>query len=274
MARSVPDTRRASRVPLIIAVPFVAFCLAAPAAGSPLASSRTRATELALRSAGFYAGPVLGRDASSAAYPSNALGGVVLRRGAGGWAVRELQLALAWQGFPSGTIDGHFGAHVARAVRWFQRAQGLRADGVAGHATVARLRATPRSPAIRLGWPLLAPVGDVFGPRGDRFHSGIDLLAAYGDPVVAAAPGRVTWASPRDGGWGNLVTIAHAGGVRTMYAHLSSIDVHVGEWVAGGTLLGLVGATGDATGPHLHFEVRVGGGAIDPLRALVPISTG
>ena len=65
------------------------------------------------------------------------------------------------------------------------------------------------------------------------------------------------------------MTIAHAGGVRTMYAHLSRVQVKVGEWVAGGTIVGNVGATGDATGPHLHFEVRVGAGAIDPLSALV-----
>jgi murein DD-endopeptidase MepM/ murein hydrolase activator NlpD len=56
-----------------------------------------------------------------------------------------------------------------------------------------------------------------------------------------------------------------------MYAHLSAVDVTVGQWVAGGPLLGRVGATGDATGPHLHFEVRVGNAAIDPLRALVPL---
>src|SRR5262249_27147154 len=127
----------------------------------------------------------------------------------------------------------------------------------------------PRSP-ILLGWPLLAPVGDGFGPRGDAFHAGIDLLAPAGTPVIAGTAGRVTWAAPRAGGWGKLVTIAHAGGVRTMYAHLSRIDVRVGQFVSGGTVIGLVGATGDATGPHLHFEVRLHGAAIDPLTALVP----
>jgi murein DD-endopeptidase MepM/ murein hydrolase activator NlpD len=84
----------------------------------------------------------------------------------------------------------------------------------------------------------------------------------------------VTWAAPRAGGWGNLVTIAHPDGVRTMYAHLSTIRVHVGEWVAGGTIIGRVGSTGDATGPHLHFEVRVDGAAVDPLRALVTLPAG
>ena len=63
-------------------------------------------------------------------------------------------------------------------------------------------------------------------------------------------------------------------GVRTLYAHLSRIDVTVGEWISGGTVIGQVGATGDATGPHLHFEVHINGAAINPLRALVPLPTG
>ena len=120
-------------------------------------------------------------------------------------------------------------------------------------------------------WPLLAPVGDGFGPRGERFHAGIDLIAPAGTEVMAAGPGLVTWAGKRTGGWGKLVTVAHGRGVRTMYAHLSTIDVKVGDWISGGTVVGRVGATGDATGPHLHFEVRVNGAAIDPLRALVPL---
>lgn len=197
-----------------------------------------------------------------------------LRAGQHGSAVRALQLTLAWHGFPSGTIDGRFGPHLVNAVRTFQRAAGLPVDGVAGPATLTLLRAPLRRSAIPLGWPLLAPVGDAFGPRGLRFHEGVDLLAAEGTPVLAAAPGRVTWAGLRAGGWGNLVTIAHPDGVRTLYAHLSTIRVHVGEWLAGGTVLGRVGATGDATGPHLHFEVRVHGAAIDPLRALVTLSIG
>jgi murein DD-endopeptidase MepM/ murein hydrolase activator NlpD len=70
------------------------------------------------------------------------------------------------------------------------------------------------------------------------------------------------------------VVVRHPDGVRTLYAHLSAIDVRVGDEVSGGALLGRVGATGDATGPHLHFEVRVGGAAIDPLTALVPLPPG
>jgi murein DD-endopeptidase MepM/ murein hydrolase activator NlpD len=70
------------------------------------------------------------------------------------------------------------------------------------------------------------------------------------------------------GGWGKLVIVAHKRGVESMYAHLSRIDAHVGEKVQSGERLGLVGATGDAAGPHLHFEVRVRGAAVDPVPAL------
>jgi murein DD-endopeptidase MepM/ murein hydrolase activator NlpD len=70
------------------------------------------------------------------------------------------------------------------------------------------------------------------------------------------------------GGWGKLVIVAHQRGVRSMYAHLSRIDVQIGEEVQTGDQVGRVGATGDATGPHLHFEVRLRGAALDPLPAL------
>jgi murein DD-endopeptidase MepM/ murein hydrolase activator NlpD len=112
------------------------------------------------------------------------------------------------------------------------------------------------------------PLASVFGPRGDGFHSGIDIVAPAGVPVAAAAPGRVMWAGYRAGGWGLLVTIAHRDGVRTMYAHLSRVGVRLGERVGEGARVGRVGATGDATGPHLHFEVRLRGAAADPLPAL------
>lgn len=196
------------------------------------------------------------------------LGARTLRLGAHGIDVAELELALAWQGFPSGTIDGRFGPELRSALIRFQRASALRADGVAGETTFARLRRPPRSSPIPLGWPLLVQVGDRYGPRSFRFHAGIDLPAPTGTAVIASGAGKVTWAAPR-GGWGNLVTVDHGHGVRTMYAHLATIDVKVGQWLAGGAVLGHVGSTGDATGPHLHFEVRVHGAAIDPLQALL-----
>jgi murein DD-endopeptidase MepM/ murein hydrolase activator NlpD len=127
--------------------------------------------------------------------------------------------------------------------------------------------AAPRAPAT-LSFPVAAGLGDRFGPRGDRFHSGIDLLAAAGTAVRAAGSGTVTFAGWSPGGDGNLVVIAHANGVSSWYAHLSRIDVPAGAAVTRATQVELVGATGNATGPHLHFEVRLRGAVTDPLAAL------
>jgi murein DD-endopeptidase MepM/ murein hydrolase activator NlpD len=100
------------------------------------------------------------------------------------------------------------------------------------------------------------------------FHPGLDLPAPAKAPVLAAADGRVSYAGLHPGGYGKLVVVAHGSGVRTLYAHLAAIDVAVADRVARGERVGLVGSTGDSTGPHLHFEVRVRGAAVDPLDAL------
>ncbi len=195
------------------------------------------------------------------------LGSRHLGFGAVGWDVAELQFALAVHGFPSGSFDGAFGWHVQAAVERFQRYAGLPVVGFVGPQTVAALQAPAARCPLRLAWPLRGPVGSLFGPRGSRFHPGIDLEAPTGMPVGAAAGGQVTWAGVADG-YGNLVVLAHGSGVRTFYAHLSRIDVRLGQHVGRGSRVGLVGATGEATGPHLHFEVRVRGAAVDPLPAL------
>ena len=201
-------------------------------------------------------------------YGRYTLGGRALALRAFGWDVAELQFLLAWHGFPSGPFDGRFGRRMAGALRRFQRFAGVPADGVAGPGTLAALRAPlPRLP-ITLAWPLRGPFGNLFGPRRHGFHAGIDVIAPAGAPVAAAASGRVVWAGYRAGGWGLLVTIAHGNGVRTMYAHLSRVGVRLGDRVGMGARVGRVGATGDATGPHLHFEVRLRGAAVDPLPAL------
>ncbi|HEU4562592.1 MAG TPA: M23 family metallopeptidase [Longimicrobium sp.] len=97
-------------------------------------------------------------------------------------------------------------------------------------------------------------------------HLGVDLGAAHGTPVRAAADGSVTWASPK-GGYGNLVEVGHPNGYATRYGHLSAIapGVRVGTPVRQGDLIGYVGATGLATGPHLHYEVRRKGVPVDPM---------
>jgi peptidoglycan hydrolase-like protein with peptidoglycan-binding domain len=196
------------------------------------------------------------------------LGSRPLLIGKTGWDVAALQFQLAGHGFPSGAFDGIFGPHIDTALRRFQKWAGLEVDGIAGPTTLGALTAPRPAVPLPLAWPMTAPVlGDRFGPRGDRWHSGIDLPAPTGTPVYSARAGQVVWAGWR-GQWGFLVTVAHGRGERTMYAHLSRIDVRVGVWIGQGVRVGLVGASGHATGPHLHFEVRVRGAAVDPRRAL------
>jgi murein DD-endopeptidase MepM/ murein hydrolase activator NlpD len=196
------------------------------------------------------------------------LGQRQLRLGNAGWDVASLQFRLAEHGFPSATFDGIFGPHIDAALRRFQEWAGLKPDGVAGPATLAALRRPAPTIPLPLSWPLTVHVvGSPFGPRGDRWHTGIDLPAPLRTPVYSARAGEVVWAGWR-GAYGFLVTVAHGHGERSMYAHLSRIDVRVGVWIGEGVRVGLVGATGDATGPHLHFEVRVRGAAADPMGAL------
>ena len=121
-----------------------------------------------------------------------------------------------------------------------------------------------------------------FGVRSDPFlgrpamHTGLDFRAASGDPVRATANGKVVssgWA----GGYGRMVEIDHGNGLSTRYGHLSEIGVRVGEQIKIGQVIGAVGSTGRSTGPHLHYETRIDGDAVDPqkfLRAGVRLSSG
>jgi murein DD-endopeptidase MepM/ murein hydrolase activator NlpD len=121
-----------------------------------------------------------------------------------------------------------------------------------------------------------------FGIRTDPFlgrpamHTGLDFRAAQGDPVRATANGKVAsagWA----GGYGRMVEIDHGNGLSTRYGHLSEIDVRVGDPIKIGQVIGAVGSTGRSTGPHLHYETRIDGEAVDPqkfLRAGVRLSAG
>jgi peptidoglycan hydrolase-like protein with peptidoglycan-binding domain len=195
------------------------------------------------------------------------LGARPLSTGARGWDVAELQFELAWHGFPSGPFDGAFGPRLEAAVRRFQRFARLPRIGVAGPRTVAALRPSRPTSPLALSRPVLGELGDGFGPRGGSFHAGLDFVADAGTPVTAARAGRVVWAGPL-GSFGNAVVVAHGSGVRTLYAHLEQIGVGLLDRVTLGAQLGTVGSTGRSTGPHLHFEVRVRGAAVDPLGAL------
>ena len=145
-----------------------------------------------------------------------------------------------------------------------------RSPDCAPTASPARRR-SPRSPARpsrhpRCGCRSRRAVGDRYGPRGAGFHAGLDFPAPAGTRVTAAAPGRVAFAG-WDDGWGLTVTLDHGNGLRTRYAHLSRASVAPGTSVAAGTTIGRVGATGFATGPHLHFEVTIRGANADPAGA-------
>lgn len=125
---------------------------------------------------------------------------------------------------------------------------------------------TPTAPPPPGGfiWPVSAPITSPFGWRWGRMHEGLDLGAGEGTPIAAAAAGTVIVAG-WVGGYGNLVVIDHGGGIATAYGHQSSIAVSVGRQVTQGQTIGYVGNTGHSFGPHLHFEVRVNGQAVDPL---------
>lgn len=124
-----------------------------------------------------------------------------------------------------------------------------------------------RGGSVRLGWPCSGGIISAFGMRSGRMHEGVDIGAGYGSPVAATAGGTVIAAGMR-GAYGNCVDISHGGGLVTRYAHLSSIKVRVGQKVERGQLIGLVGATGRATGPHLHYEVIINGQPRNPANYL------
>jgi len=113
-------------------------------------------------------------------------------------------------------------------------------------------------------WPVNGVVVSGFGMRWGRMHEGIDIAASSGTPIWAAAAGTVIHAGWL-GGYGNLTVVDHGNGLATAYAHASAILVAVGQQVSQGEAIALVGSTGNSSGPHLHFEVRVNGVAVDPL---------
>lgn len=120
-------------------------------------------------------------------------------------------------------------------------------------------------------WPVSNfTITTYFGRRGvfQRFHTGIDLAAPAGTPIYAARAGQVDTAGWSRFGYGLHVILDHGAAQETLYGHMSRIAVRPGQWVARGDLLGYVGSTGWSTGPHLHFEVRVGGAARNPMAYL------
>lgn len=121
-----------------------------------------------------------------------------------------------------------------------------------------------RRDAGRLAWPSRGVITSRFGYRWGRHHHGIDISAPVGTPIRAVRDGVVTFAGWR-GGYGRLVILDHGQGLATWYGHASKILVRVGQRVTTGQEIAAVGATGNVTGPNLHFEVRINGAPQDPI---------
>jgi murein DD-endopeptidase MepM/ murein hydrolase activator NlpD len=135
----------------------------------------------------------------------------------------------------------------------------------------------PLTSGLRFIWPLQGPITQAFGPTSwtmeppghgyAHFHTGLDIAAAYGAPVRAAAAGVVIhtgWFSGGNWGYGNCIIIVHNGIYSTLYGHLSGYAVGQNQYVQQGQVIGYEGSTGNSSGPHLHFEVRVNGNAVNP----------
>ena len=116
-------------------------------------------------------------------------------------------------------------------------------------------------------WPIRGQITSPYGPRWGGFHTGIDIDCTTGDPIGASKQGKVI-AAEWGGGYGNMVIIDHGGGITTLYAHNSRLLVHEGQSVSQHQKISLCGATGNATGDHLHFEVRINGQHTNPMNFL------
>jgi len=149
-----------------------------------------------------------------------------------------------------------------------------RTAGTTPGATAGAAALSDLGPAPALRWPLTTIhvlIGSPFGARWGKPHEGIDLPAPVGTPVFAAADGRVVYAGAAIRGYGNLIVLKHAGDLLTAYAHNSVLLVSQGQSVRAGDRIALVGQSGHATGPHLHFEVRSGQIPRDPMSYLPPL---
>ena len=188
---------------------------------------------------------------------------VVKSRAMGGPTAANTALALVTPGFSS--PENTFGLLKELLTGLEDRLQSVRTD------VDKRNQLAAATPSI---WPTHGWLSSTAGNRIDPitgekdFHPGLDISADKGDPVYATADGKVVNASAA-GNYGNLVILDHGYGLETRYGHLSAFKVKNGQDVKRGDLIGLVGSTGRATGPHLHYEVRANGRILNPLQLLL-----
>jgi murein DD-endopeptidase MepM/ murein hydrolase activator NlpD len=192
---------------------------------------------------------------------------------------REVRDRLAWSQRQLATArrDKNEALRSTRATReeYLHEVEGLLAQSAALAAKIQAAQsaaassssATPMTSAPSASgfvWPVQGILTSYFGWRWGRMHEGIDIAVGSGTPVVASASGTVIVAGWM-GGYGNLVVVDHGNGIATAYGHNTSVAVGLGQSVAQGQVIAYSGSTGHSTGPHVHFEVRVNGGAVDPL---------
>lgn len=205
-----------------------------------------------------------------------------LKYGKKDWCVEELQRALIKRGYsiPAGATH-YYGDQTKAAVAKFQRAQGWTgedADGIPGLATITKLglkEYDSDDPAPKATKKVSSPVPGhgvtyPYGVRNSRyaagFHTGQDHAAPTGAKVVAVRSGTIAWSNGNGGAYGNWIGLNADNGRTYVYCHLSSRSVSAGQKVKAGAQIGRVGATGNVTGPHLHFEDRPRGGGYGQVR--------
>lgn len=196
--------------------------------------------------------------------------------------VRELQRILNAKGYSAGSIDGIIGPNTLKAWAKFKKDHYLNQPEIVGASSLKLLIELPDRtagfflPTNGQGW-----ISSPFGPRSRGFHKGIDIAANTGVAVYAIADGTAVTVIRGcrvgdfscGGGYGNVVYLNHPDGSQSRYAHLSLVELDIlpNRSVKKGQKIGTVGDTGHSFGPHLHFEIREKGAAIDPLLKINPI---
>lgn len=237
-----------------------------PAAVAPVASGRQAAVKASALSADFAA-MAANQDRQVADLQAAVAGRVAGYRD----ALAQAGLSMARYSHETSASGGPFVPLDPKTVASpFDRAS-LTLEGTLAAATELRdaVAHTPFDKPLAGDPEITSP----FGARTDPFlgrpalHTGIDLREDTGTAVLATAPGRVAFAGSASG-YGTMVEVDHGAGLTTRYAHLSAVTVDVGQTVEAGSVVGRVGATGRATGPHLHYETRIDGEPVDPMRFL------
>ena len=163
----------------------------------------------------------------------------------------------------AGGVDGYGRNAKSKGLHGaFGEAPGSKAGQV---SESSRRGVVGKGAGLRFVWPVKGLVTSWFGPRNGRRHEGIDIAVAQGTPIVAAESGIVTYSGDRVSGYGNMIILRHGDGLSSVYAHNWTNRVSADQIVARGQIIGFTGKSGMAEGEHLHFEVREGVQALDPM---------